>query len=233
MIQLKNFNCTIRCQEQYYTPQMQALLSDIESAFKAPLQVLKDDPTSTVILVEIDGHWRVIKRTNTRHWTQVLRRWFSRSRAQKNWENAQLLRERGIHTFEPIAYVEKRWGPFKGRSYFVSSYVPGTVAVAFFLEDSYSPQWQIAAENITIMINSLAEHRISHRDLNLSNIILVDQQPWLIDLDSMRCHWLSLMAKRAANREWIRFQENWQDVLSFAPKSQAFYREFKKKYMPG
>lgn len=232
MIVRRQFNSYIRCQDQYFTAGMKDLLSHIENAFEKPLQVLKDDPTSTVIVVEIDGERRVIKRTNTRHWTQVLRRWISRSRGEKNWRNAHVLKKIGIHTFEPIAYLEKRFGLFRGRSYFICSYVQGTVAREFFLDEQQAPGWQTVARDIAQMINRLACHHLSHRDLNLSNIILVDQQPYLIDLDSMRYYPLTAWARFAAKREWQRFLQNWQDVLSPASKSQDFFQTFKQKHMP-
>lgn len=220
---------TVVCQAGYDTPGIKDLLSHIDAAFTHPLKILKNDPTSTVILVEIEGVLRVIKRTNTRHWTQVLRRWFSRSRGEKNWHNAQVLYQRGIKTFEPIAYIEERWGPLKGRSYFVSSYVDGMLAFDFFMNHNYASGWDEAAQNIAALIQGLATHRISHGDLNLSNIILVNKQPWLIDLDCMRCHRFGWSFKLAARREWQRFHKNWQDVLTSDPKTQAFYQEFKKK----
>lgn len=232
MVAHRRFNSYIQCQTEYFTPGMQALLSDIDSAFDEPIRVFKDDPTSTVILVQIDGAYRVIKRTNTRHWTQVVRRIVSRSRGAKNWKNAKKLKASGINTFEPIAYVEKRFGPFKGPSYFISSFVDGTVALSFFLQEQYAKEWEMAAANIAKMISRLGAHQLSHRDLNLSNIILVDQQPWLIDLDSMRYYPFRFWSQYATRREWQRFLQNWQDVLSTSPKSQAFFDRIKQKYMP-
>lgn len=208
-----SWNKYILCENTFYTPSMQALLQDIDHVIAHPESVLKNDRTSTVVLVKVDEKWLVIKRANTKDWTHGVRRLFSLSRAKKNWINATKLLSLGVKTFTPIAMVEERWGPFKGRSYFICSYIEGIDALHYFSSNSpYQALWPEVVQKINHLINTLSEHWISHRDLNLSNIIMVNHEPWLIDLESMREHKFLALAKRGAKRECLRFMENLKDT---------------------
>jgi tRNA A-37 threonylcarbamoyl transferase component Bud32 len=185
---------------------MQSILQNIDYHVNNPVKVLKNDPTSTVVVVKIDDHLLVIKRSNTKDWFHVIRRFFALSRARKNWRNALVLKSYDISTFLPVAIVEERFGPLKGRSYLICSYIQGAEAIDYFASNE-SSAYQVAT-NIVQMIKNLAKHWVSHRDLNLSNIILIDGKPWLIDLDAMRKHRFWHFAHRGAKREIERFMIN-------------------------
>jgi serine/threonine protein kinase len=108
--------------------------------------------------------------------------------------------------------MEERWGLFKGRSYFLCPYIDGVDARHFFACDAQpNTTWAIAAKNICTMMKALVQNKISHRDLNLSNIILVANKPYLIDLDAMKHYNFSWVARWAAKKEQRRFMENWQN----------------------
>lgn len=205
------------CEERFNTQKMQEVLQNIDSAMHAPVKILKDDPTSTVVVVNINEATLVVKRANTKGWIHFLRRLVCPSRAKKNWHFAKLLHSLNIHTFEPIAYLEERIGPFKKRSYFICSLINGIDALRFFSENENQPRWEKVAKRIVRVIQQLAAKGLSHRDLNLSNILLVDEQPFLIDLDSMRRHRTQILAKRSLQHEVKRFMENWQDYPAISP----------------
>jgi len=227
-IRIKNWKCHIVCQEKYYSTEMESLFQNIEYYLKNPLKVLKNDFPSSVVLTEIEGKLCVIKSSKARNSFQKIRHFFARSRAKKNWLNAHKLLHLGIPTFTPIAFMEKRWGPFKGASYFICSYIEGKSALEYFkcenefLKEKCFP----VAKNITNMLKKLAQHWISHRDINLSNIILVENEPWLIDLDSMREHHFKMTAKHAAIREYERFQQNWVDALGTEDEKKNLFNLF-------
>jgi GT2 family glycosyltransferase/tRNA A-37 threonylcarbamoyl transferase component Bud32 len=221
------WNNYIRCQEAYYTPAMKAVLADIEGAMHTAWKVLKNDDSSTVVVIKVDGTDVVIKRANAQG-IHYFRRLFRCSRARKNWRNAQRLQAIGIHTFEPIALVEDRFGPLTKGAYFLCSYIQGFEARHFFQEAHAQSQRSVATV-IAQLVKKLATNWISHRDLNLSNIILVDNQPWLIDLDSMHQHHWQFWAKRAAFRERSRFLRNCEDTPDVShdivPLFQAIFKE--------
>jgi len=208
---------------------MLVLLADLDSAMQQPVKVLKDDPTSTVVVLNVDGKPIVVKRANTKGWFHYIRRLFCTSRAKINWHFAMRLQSAHIETFKPIAYLEERFGPLKRRSYLICSLISGIDALQFFSNSLYQASWEKVATNIVAMIEKLAAKSLSHRDLNLSNIILVDDEPYLIDLDSMR-HYRRPYWARTRLHEVERFMENWQDYPAISPKVAEIFRHcFKEK----
>ncbi|MGE3318946.1 MAG: lipopolysaccharide kinase InaA family protein [Candidatus Berkiella sp.] len=217
------WNKLVVCQPQFNTQRMQALLCDLDSAMQQPIKVLKDDPTSTVVILNIDTQPIVVKRANTKGYLHYLRRLFCTSRAKINWYFAHRLQSASIKTFNPIAYIEERFGPLKKRSYLICSLIKGIDALQFFSDPIYQASWEKVARNIVDMIQKLAAKKLSHRDLNLSNIILVDEEPYLIDLDSMRKYNRPQWAKTRLH-EVKRFMENWQDYPAISPKVAEIFR---------
>lgn len=222
------WNRRVVCQPQFNTQKMQALLGDLDSAMQQPVKVLKDDPTSTVVILNVDNQPIVVKRANTKGSLHYLRRLFCTSRAKINWHFAQRLQAAHIDTFKPIAYLEERFGPLKKRSYLVCSLIQGIDALQFFSDPAYQQRWEKVAMNIVEMIQKLTVKNLGHRDLNLSNIILVEEKPYLIDLDSMRHYCRPRWAKMRLH-EVKRFMENWQDYPAISPKVAEIFRECFKK----
>jgi hypothetical protein len=223
------WNRRIVCQPQFSTQNMQAVFRDLDTTILSASKILKDDPTSTVVIVNIDNKPLVIKRANTKGLIHFIRRLVCVSRARKNWHFATQLKAANIPTFEPIAYVEDRFGPFKRRSYLICSLLGGIDSLRFFSDNAYEAQWKVVANNIVTMIEKLANARLSHRDLNLSNIILVGSQPYLIDLDSMRHYRFSRLSKRATAHEIERFMENWQDYPEISSKVADLFKTYFKE----
>ncbi len=208
LITINSWNKLIQCQKTFYTPLMAGILNNIEQAMQCPLKILKSDQTSTVVVVEVGAQLLVIKRANTKSVIHYLRRLFLPSRARKNWQNAEKLQQLGISTFSPIALIEERIGPLRGRSYFLCTYIEGTPALEYFRDKSKRTTWALAARNLVTLSERLAQNWVSHRDLNLSNIIFTAEKPSLIDLDAMRQYASPRIAARAARRERHRFLQN-------------------------
>lgn len=197
---------------------MQALIERLDESLKNAPTILKDDTTSTVARVNIDGKPIVIKRSNTKNAFHFIRRLFHWSRAKKNWDYAQRLHSLNISTFEPIAVVEERYGPLRGRSYFLCNYLEGVEALYFFAHGALpQPNWKEVATDIVILIKRLAKDNLYHQDLNLSNIILVNNKPFLIDLDSMRSYRFGWSTQRILEKLWRRFMENWDEMPGVSP----------------
>lgn len=198
---------------------MQYLLENIEQQIQNPWKILKSDHTSKVVVVKIDSQLLVVKSFNTKSKIHFCRRLFQQSRASINWYYANKLLENNILTFEPIAMIEERYGLFKGKSYFICSYIQGIEALHYFAHGAKPiPEWETVAKNIGLMLQRLAQAGFHHRDLNLSNIILIGNQPWLIDLDSMRQYRSSWKKKHIARRARNRFMENWDETPEVSPK---------------
>jgi serine/threonine protein kinase len=217
----------VHCKAAFYTPHMHTLLTNLDEAFKNSFKILKHDSSSSVALINVDEHVLVLKRSNTKDWLHFLRRLFLQSRAKKNWDFAHELLQKGLKTFEPVALVEEYYGPFKGRSYFISTYIKGKDLREYFLSiHQNSKDLKEIIQNITYLFHDLSRYGLIHRDLSLGNIILLDNQPWLIDFDSMRRYNFKYFAKRAAKRQQQRFLENCCEIPQMAPEIISIFQSF-------
>lgn len=227
---LKSFKQYIQLDESFKEQSILAVLSNIEHHMQYPERFLKNDPTSTVVVIEVDGQKWVIKRANTKNIFHRIRRAFLPSRAVKNWNNAHKLLSIGVDTMLPIALLEERWGIIRGRSYFISNYIEGVDALHFFACGAKPNHlWYRTAENICKMMKKLAAHSVSHRDLNLSNILINAQKPFLIDLDAMCEYKWDVLAKRAAIKERKRFMENWSEAPNAHKQAEQLFSQLLQK----
>lgn len=225
VIKFSHWRQYILCQQSFYTAHMQKVLNQIEEYIEKPVKVLKHDRTSTVVVIKIDERLFVVKRANTKGIVHAIRRCFSVSRAARNWHNAQYLLKMHFPTFEPIALLEERFGPLRGRSYLIYPYLEGTLALEYFAYGAKpQPHWVSIIKQIKQLLELMNQQGISHRDLNLSNILLRDHQPWLIDLDAMRPFWPFWGRQRVVCRERARFLANCQDAPGILPDTLALFQ---------
>jgi serine/threonine-protein kinase RIO1 len=71
------------------------------------------------------------------------------------------------------------------------------------------------------VLENLAVLKITHGDLKMTNILIANQQPVLIDLDGMCEHQTFSGFKRVFNQEIKRFMENWRHL----PAVQRLFEE--------
>ena len=70
---------------------------------------------------------------------------------------------------------------------------------------------KMMADKIVQLFNQLAQLRLTHGDLKMTNMLIRDGEPVLIDLDGMQEHSCSFGFKQAFRKELNRFLENWKD----------------------
>lgn len=173
----------------------------------------KHDRTTSVILVSDDTQRLVIKRYNTRNHWHIFKRALRKSRGRHCWEMSLLLEQTpGLQTPKRVRLIEKHWGPFKGRSYFISQYISGRTVLEAL--PTLSPKEQTKTINtICAVFLLLASNKISHGDMKASNFILADEKIYLIDLDAARHHSSTFMHRRAYQKDRSRFLKNWSAGL--------------------
>jgi tRNA A-37 threonylcarbamoyl transferase component Bud32 len=174
--------------------------------------IIKRGNTATVGVIKMDdGHALVIKRYNIKGFWHAIRRALRHTRAAVSWENAHLLNFYEINTLAPVALIEKRFGPLRRTSYFISSYLEGIDCGSYFGGNAaLTSEQKEMAGRISALISNLAEVNISHGDMKASNIIISSKQPMLLDLDALRQHRLKIIHKRAFARDMQRFLRNWE-----------------------
>ncbi|PKO24654.1 MAG: hypothetical protein CVU35_08175 [Betaproteobacteria bacterium HGW-Betaproteobacteria-8] len=183
-----------------------ALIEDISR------QRLKSGNTCTVALAEINGRKLVVKRYNIKSFWHLLGRFWRPSRAADSWVNAYRLLMYGIATPAPVALLEQRLGPLRGRAYFVADY-SATPDIAQWLRSASvaDDQQKPVLEALAGLMYKLMLLQISHGDLKASNIHIDGNQPVLIDLDSLREFRCRAWFETSHVRDLKRLLRNWQD----------------------
>lgn len=163
--------------------------------------LLKNGNTCTVGKVRVQENEIVIKRYNIKNCWHALRRCLQPTRAAISWRNAHYLQMAGVQTPTPIALIEKRFGFLRGRAYFIADYVNGPGLDDYINQKKQHGQdWKTLAADVILLLADLYSLQLWHGDLKASNILVVNDKPILIDLDSMK----------QFNKKCKRFQINWQ-----------------------
>lgn len=149
---------------------------------------LQDKPRCTVVRIDHASGAFVWKHHNWGTLRRTVKRSLTRSVASTSWSDGRFLHAAGISTPRPRAYLERRFGSFRGCSYLLTDYVEGTSLYRLmrFGRPSRELVYHLARQVATIW-QQLDDLRVSHNDLKTENL-LVDPlgKVWLIDLDRMR-----------------------------------------------
>ena len=201
------------CDRNFYSKAMAEFLAD-PNFFVDSGRLLKQGNSSTVSLVELDGHYFVVKRYNIKNFRHGLKRCVRPSRAWNSWRNAHHLSFiLGIPTPKPIMLIEKRWGPFRSTAYFVTEYMEGTdMFNLFYSGKTKDIRQEKIMEKTGELLRMLADASISHGDFKATNFIFSNGKLFVIDLDAMREHRFRWRFRRAFRRDLKRFRQNWSDM---------------------
>lgn len=186
---------------------------------------LKRGRSATLARVELAGRALVIKRNNIKHAGHALSRAWRPSRAWHAWIEAHRLRFLGIATPRPLALIERRLGPLRGRAWLVSEYCAGPSLLDALAPYANGGAPAEAIEAVRRLFAQLAEARISHGDLKANNLILDGNTLSVVDLDAMRQHDSEAAWRRAWSRDRARFLRNW-------PAGSALRRELEAALPP-
>jgi len=185
--------------------------------------VLKDCERTTVVRVDTaegsstESSW-LLKRYNLRDPLHTGLHFVMRSRARTSWINGRCLCSLGISSPRPMAYLERRIGPLRTRSYLLTEFVPGTPLCDFARRNGSTIDLpDTAIRQFASLWHRFGQLRVTHGDIKLSNFLVTpDGCLWLIDLDSMRFHRLAGRFQRARTREWKQFMQYWKVPANIA-----------------
>ena len=188
---------------------------------------LKSGNTCTVSLATVEGVSVVVKRYNIKSFWHGIGRAFRQTRAAASWANAYRLNILGISTPKPIALIEKRFFGLRGKAYFLSEFIDAPDVKSFFEQIKNKNTETAAIKEIAKLFYRLYLLKLSHGDLKYSNIKMLDKNPCLIDLDSLRQHQWGYFALKGHVQDLRRFMRNWQDQPTLY---NTFIKEFSAVY---
>ena len=173
---------------------------------------LKSGNTCTVGLTELAGRKLVVKRYNIKNLRHSLGRALRPSRAAASWSAAYRLLISGMPTAAPVAMLERRWGMFRREAYFLAEYVDGPDIAELMADPAVLVEYkQQAVLNTARLLRKMQRLQLEHGDFKATNIKMVDLQPVLIDLDSLREHRCGWLFRRRHARDLRRLLKNWQN----------------------
>ena len=165
-------------------------------------EIIKDGNSATVFRTELAGEPLVVKRYNSKGALHRIRRWF-RSRPRIAWRNGHVLNLLGIATAEPLALVERRWGPFTADCHLVMRDL-GALDLA---KETRASGWCPGRlEQIANLFQQLAAAGLVHGDAKAANFLIHNDQAHLIDLDG-------LSVGRGSDVDICRFLDNFDGAL--------------------
>jgi serine/threonine protein kinase len=173
--------------------EIEALLDDPDLPLKGPTAtLLKNSRTTTVAetTMLVRGHPQpvIYKRFNRKKWLDPLLNLFRPSRAWRSWQAGQDLASRGIPTPQNLAFLSRRrsWKSdplfwfLPHETYLITVKQEGAVSLASYVREvlpGLPPEERRArikslTGSLAVLIRSLHERSISHRDLKASNILI-------------------------------------------------------------
>jgi tRNA A-37 threonylcarbamoyl transferase component Bud32 len=221
----KSSNDFMVCDRNFYHGEMKRLIAEPDTVIDSS-KLLKDGNSSTVALVEVNNKLLVVKRYNIKNFKHALKRCLRHTRSWFSWCNAHRLELLGIPTPKPIAFLEKRWGPFKSTSYYITEYVNGTDLYHLITSDrSKVINIEVISKRFGEILKLLADASMSHGDFKATNFIVKEDSLFIIDIEGMREHIFKWSLRRALKRDCARFMRNWNDMPEV---TRIFHNQIKK-----
>ena len=170
-------------------------------------EVLKRGNTCYVSRVHWGGKDVVIKRYNNKGIFHSIRHTIKGSRARKNWLYSQYLQMIDVANPAVLAYVEFCYLGIIRTSYVINQFVDGSSIQEYLTNSELSHKDKNAIIKRTEkLLSRLIQYRLTHGDMKPSNILICDDQPVLIDLDSMQLHRFSFALKFCSKRMLRKFR---------------------------
>lgn len=177
-------------------------------------QHIKGDKTTTVVIANYAGRKIVIKKYHDKGFIHAIRHAIKGSRAQKNLYFANLLPMLNIKTANILLCLEKTGMFFTKESYIVMNYIDGPHLREFLQsEDIGKSKKQQEILNARLLFNTLKSHNITFGDPKLANLIIHDNQMYIIDLDSMLYHKIPLIFMIKSHRTMEKLEKRIADEM--------------------
>ena len=202
-----------------------SILSSPEKAISGG-SLITGDQTTTICKVTTDsGKEVIIKRYNSKGFIYSIFRSAIDSRAWVCWKGAELFKWIGVPTPQTLGMLEVRSGLWIKKSYLITEYIPGKTLAEFFEEGHDQTHWNHVADQVGDILLSLPKVLVAHGDFKSTNILVENNAPILIDLDSFHSYKFRPIFNRTYKKDLKRFERNWID----APSASKVFRPIIKQ----
>lgn len=148
----------------------------------AHAQIIKNGGSATVFRLRLDGEQLVVKRYNVKSPLHRVRRWF-KQRSRSAWRNGHRLAFLGIPGAQPIALIERRWGPLRAESWLV---MPDCGILDIQAEVDSRGWSEALLDGVVRIFHDLKTAGLYHGDAKASNFPIQHGVVKVVDLDGMR-----------------------------------------------
>ena len=125
-----------------------------------------------------------MKRYNVKSPLHRVRRWF-KQRSRSAWRNGHRLAFLGIPGAQPIALIERRWGPLRAESWLV---MPDCGILDIQAEVDSRGWSEPLLDGVVRIFDDLKTAGLYHGDAKASNFLIQHDEVKVVDLDGMREH---------------------------------------------
>ena len=187
------------------------LMIDPDRIIDTEAHIIKHDRTTTVARIERSDFCWIIKRYNTKNLWHALRRMFRHSRALNCWEMSKRFNQTGISIPRPVAYIEKRFGPLRGKSYFINEYIEAENLFTYITTHSDPATTKTAEQKVVELFEVLRSTGINHGDMKATNLLVCNENLLVLDLDAARLAKSGALFEQGYKKDRFRFLKNWQN----------------------
>lgn len=221
--------------------------SDLIADFKNQGKVIYDGSRNTVKEIEFAGKKLNVKAFKVPHFiNQIAYRWIRKSKAQRSFEHAGLLLQKGIGTPKPIAYVLNKQFLFLKDSYYFSEQLPYDLTYRNLIHEPDLPDHERILREFTRFTYKMHEEEVLFKDHSPGNTLIQKTGEgyafFLVDLNRMEFHKLSFdermknFARLTPKKEMVQMMSDEYAKLSGHSYQMVFDKmwlyttEFREKY---
>ena len=164
----------------------------------ATSSLLKDSRSSTVAIFEHDEKKYIAKRFRRHGLLTGIKNRLRHSPALRSWIFGQSLRDRGLPTARPLAFLQRYRLGLPREGYLIFEFIADAVELPDAVAQSSGIERRRLAETLGRLLRDIHDRGVSHRDLKAPNILFADGQPVLIDLVGVR------VGLKISDRERVR-----------------------------
>ncbi len=201
----KTWNSFALCKRTFYTPAMADFLEHPDVAFEpSKSTMLMRGDTVSVAKVRVDDRVFVVKRYDVKHPFHLRGLYGIKSWAKRFWFNGHKFMAHDISTPAPIALKKIGFGPLKRRAWLICEHIEG-ISVRDYVQACLPADQDDISKQILDIFNRLQTLRISHSDIQGTNMIVHQGKVYLINLDKIVAHKNMTKFKSASRKDVERF----------------------------